>query len=617
MEVDAFSPTNTTGTDTVNGLLFGNLTDPGSAITSNAFNIGTGWDREITFNDSTPTIRLGATDDTSILSITDSASTPNVLLRMQDHSTNFGASIEAGAFIDYNSMYNDEFFKDRAQVTADGNQNWGDNTEWNTDETGTCTWDGQPDTSSLNGVTIMTAGAAASTCTLRHADLGAATPNTWLDADNLPTLVMKVRPSVASTGVPDTDHQFFAGMADGGAAAAPASGAPTNGIYFSNASDTAGVTGTANWYAVTDNGASSTNTACSVAVSETQYALLIIKVMSTSLVKFYIDGDVSNGISLTECGTGNTANINTAGMTPYLKADWDANSNAANLEVDFFRAWQDDNVQSEEPASTPVAQDMQSESLPLTPDSSSLSDQIGIIAFMEATAEDTVFEHNVYVKGTLFADKIRANQIEGLEVYTDQISNLQQRLTQAEEGTSSAGSPEVLGASTMTIDLNVGGGLTVAGDAQFHGNAFFYKLVTFVEKTVFKNDITFAAHIQTEGQALTADLGSAAGITSAPEDNPNASVASVLADGNDISGQFTINFGENATAGQVLTLKFKKPYAKPPNILLTPANDKAGQVQYYVRSTKDGFTLVILSAQPSGTSLQFNYWASESTTASD
>lgn len=352
MAIGAFAPTNAAGTDIVDGLNIGNMTDPGATITSTAIDIGSGWDTGLRFNDTTPTIRLGATDNTGILSVVDVNS--NVLMKIQDHSTNFGASVEAGAFIGYNSMYVDEFFKDRAQVAADGNQNWGDNTEWSTGETGTCTWDGVAD--AVNGVTSIVANAAASTCTLAHNDLGAATANLWLDADNLPTILMKVRPSVAGAGVPDTDHQFFAGMSDGGFGAAPASGAPTNGIYFSNASNTAGTTGTANWYAVTDNGGASTNTACGVAVSETTFALLMIKVMSTSMVRFYIDGDVSNGVNMVECGTGNTTNINTAGMTTFLKSDWDVNANASTLETDFYRVWQDDAATGQQAASPTVSE---------------------------------------------------------------------------------------------------------------------------------------------------------------------------------------------------------------------------------------------------------------------
>lgn len=44
INIAAFSPTNASGTDTVNGLNIGNLTDPGGTINSTAVNIGSGWD---------------------------------------------------------------------------------------------------------------------------------------------------------------------------------------------------------------------------------------------------------------------------------------------------------------------------------------------------------------------------------------------------------------------------------------------------------------------------------------------------------------------------------------------------------------------------------------------
>lgn len=52
LSVAAFSPTNASGTDTVNGLKLGNLTDPGATITSTALNIGSGWDNVLTVNGS-------------------------------------------------------------------------------------------------------------------------------------------------------------------------------------------------------------------------------------------------------------------------------------------------------------------------------------------------------------------------------------------------------------------------------------------------------------------------------------------------------------------------------------------------------------------------------------
>jgi hypothetical protein len=44
LSIASFSPTNASGTDTVNGISTGNLTDPGASITSTAFRAGTGWD---------------------------------------------------------------------------------------------------------------------------------------------------------------------------------------------------------------------------------------------------------------------------------------------------------------------------------------------------------------------------------------------------------------------------------------------------------------------------------------------------------------------------------------------------------------------------------------------
>lgn len=70
IDIDAFSPTNASGTDTVNGLNFGNLTDPGATINSSALRVGTGWDREIFFADTTPTIEIANDASARTLSIT-------------------------------------------------------------------------------------------------------------------------------------------------------------------------------------------------------------------------------------------------------------------------------------------------------------------------------------------------------------------------------------------------------------------------------------------------------------------------------------------------------------------------------------------------------------------
>ena len=513
--------------DVLYGLDIGNLTGADATVLERALRIGTGWDEHIRFDDENSVIKLGAADDTAVLSITDNAATPNTLVRLQDHSTNFGASLEAGAFIDYNSMYVDEFFKDRTQVVADGNQNWGDNTEWSTGETGTCTWDGAAD--GINGYTSMVAGAAAASCSLMHTDLGAATANTWLDADNLPTIVMKIRPSVAGAGVPDTDHQFFAGMWDGGMGAAPASGAPTNGIYFSNASNTAGTTGTANWYAVTDNGGASTNTACGVAVSETQFALLIIKVMSTSLVKFYIDPDVSNGVSLTECGTGNTANINTAGMTAFMKADWDANSNASTLDVDFFRVWQDDAATT---------------SSGLSVDEQTTNDEtpIDVLAISEDIAEDDAVESS-----NAFDEVEQYRQIRTDEQSNDESSEDSAGLT-TDDGQRINLDNLSVGALTVQLDLIVQGALVVDGPA------------TFKQMVRFEADAIFEGDVVVKGKAVLSE---------------------------DAAGYAKIQPGMTS-----VKVTFKKPYQNTPIVTLSLGGGKFDSYSYQ-NVTSEGFEIIL------------------------
>ncbi len=164
------------------------------------------------------------------------------------------------------------------------------------------------------------------------------------------------------------------------------------------------------------------------------------------------------------------------------------------------------------------------------------------------------------------------------------------------------------GNTTMALDLNVGGSIAVGGDATFKGNAFFYKLVTFTEKTVFKNDLSLGGHLGTVGVPLTATTETAAGITKAPEGSSNAILASTTLAGNDISGQFVLTAGDQAMAGKVLTVKFNKAYDNPPKVLLTAASESAAQTPYYVQSTKDGFSLVFINTPIPGTNFHYNYW---------
>jgi hypothetical protein len=123
---------------------------------------------------------------------------------------------------------------------------------------------------------------------------------------------------------------------------------------------------------------------------------------------------------------------------------------------------------------------------------------------------------NATFSGILTADRIRANQIEGLEVIagkftTDRIlSMISDRLASA-SAIPTASDSAVLGTSMSSVsvgdiavdsavvrlDMNVlgkltaGGGLVVSGEAQFQGKTIFQALAEFIGNVIFHGDVSF------------------------------------------------------------------------------------------------------------------------------
>jgi len=182
---------------------------------------------------------------------------------------------------------------------------------------------------------------------------------------------------------------------------------------------------------------------------------------------------------------------------------------------------------------------------------------------------------NATFTGTLTADKIKANQIEGLELFVNNISAIptSQAAVSAEpennsvatpstEQTPEADSIDKLRVATATVtlklnvdgSLNVDGGLTVDGPSEFNGESIFNKLATFIDKVIFRKDVEF---------------------TGTPTFN------------SDTAGFATIT--ENQKEVEV---KFDKPYESLPVVTLTVKNGRF--VQYaYKDLTKTGFTIVL------------------------
>lgn len=126
----------------------------------------------------------------------------------------------------------------------------------------------------------------------------------------------------------------------------------------------------------------------------------------------------------------------------------------------------------------------------------------------------TIYAGTIYAVN-LKVDKIRANQIEGLELYTDKIASLEAKRAQQQTADIPTETTAINGVAikdlsleslTIAHDVTIGGnlvaqGLTIGGDAVFNGNVWFYRLVTFTEKTVFKHDVALEGRLTLNNDA--------------------------------------------------------------------------------------------------------------------
>lgn len=119
---------------------------------------------------------------------------------------------------------------------------------------------------------------------------------------------------------------------------------------------------------------------------------------------------------------------------------------------------------------------------------------------------------NAFFAGTVTANKIFANQIEGLEIYTDKIASLSEKVVGLSTQNTATESASLAQSSTsqitsfgdininsaqVALDMNVlgrltaDGGLTVGGPATFKGESLFEKIATFFGEVVFRGDVNF------------------------------------------------------------------------------------------------------------------------------
>lgn len=173
---------------------------------------------------------------------------------------------------------------------------------------------------------------------------------------------------------------------------------------------------------------------------------------------------------------------------------------------------------------------------------------------------------NLIIKGTLTADKIKANQIEGLEVIAKKLISSNSE-TQAQNIDTNPDLSSLDSTTELTIakgivetdfringTLFADGQLRVGGPAEFYGETIFHRLVSFVEQVVFNNDVAFKGQVTFN---------------------------------NDAGGFAVVKSGESS-----VEVKFSQEYKDTPVVTI---NTSDGQfVDYaYKDLTSEGFTIVL------------------------
>jgi hypothetical protein len=296
--------------------------DPGGAfVTASSGNA-------LVFTGTNPNIVIP--EDTT-LSVND-ANGHNLILA-RNINTNFGMTVESGAFITRNSYWEEGFMNFRPTFTADSaaagtgstanlGAGWGDSQGLGVDENTACSFS-TPAT--VNGVgRLQTAGTNAA-CLAYSGTNTAGTANTITAAVNLPVFMGKAMPSAATSAT----NRLWIGLSTIGTAS---TADPANGIFFTN--DSAG-----NWVGMTRSSSATTTVPCGVAVSITSFGLVKAEVVSTTSVNFYVDPNTSDGISWTYCGNSST-NIPSVSLSAMMM--FYSTSNNRYLDVDFLRVWSDD-----------------------------------------------------------------------------------------------------------------------------------------------------------------------------------------------------------------------------------------------------------------------------------
>ncbi|MBI5613327.1 collagen-like protein, partial [Candidatus Gottesmanbacteria bacterium] len=365
---------NTNAATTLAGVNVATISGSATAVET-GIRIGSGFDYDIHFQDTTPVIKLA---DAANLTIEDGAGTVLANFREYFSAANYGVW-EANGFINIDgSFFMDNFVVPRTAASADvtASSRFGDTGAWVLDVRGSggtatnatmgCTvTEGDTVTNAnVNGqlqVALMTStntngtNLSAPWCHLAISNAVGNAVIPILQAANKFIMYYKVKMSSAYTNSVTANMMWFGAenQTNGGWVGKPTfTGTSTGGVFITNVDGTQTQTGTnatagTQWIGWARLSGANSTVACSgstVSNQTSNYALFRIEVRATNDAHFFYDDNASNGIQMIECGSGITNNIPTAPIRPVMNfgRSIQATGTLWTAFVDLFAYVQDD-----------------------------------------------------------------------------------------------------------------------------------------------------------------------------------------------------------------------------------------------------------------------------------
>ncbi|HLC91767.1 MAG TPA: hypothetical protein VJC09_01820, partial [Candidatus Saccharimonadales bacterium] len=166
------------------------------------------------------------------------------------------------------------------------------------------------------------------------------------------------------------------------------------------------------------------------------------------------------------------------------------------------------------------------------------------------------------------------------------------------------------GDSATLTNLSLSGNLDITGNLNVSGASNLDTLTvsgntTLATLTVTGNS-TFNGSLSVNGHILSANTSGSTTIT------PGVAACTsptVTLNGNDTSGTITVTTGSGCTnTGTLATVTFAHGYGGVPNIILTPAESTAAELEYYHTSTPTNITINTNTIPANSTTYKYNYF---------